>query len=188
MDNVEEVVKNIVATQSEMMEEIAEIKKLVMDEIINPIKSEYEKMEYDNALSDFRCKYAEKLDGFTDKLKAIEGDDFDIAKQVFDDFKADSLDLSEEEYVDKVVEKVENQLESIANAFGVKPEDVESVTVEVVEDGKEVEKTVEVDNKEKPGEPEKPEKPEKPGEPEEAEEAEEGSEEYWQEIYDKEVK
>ena len=85
MDEIEtlkQALSEVVEYTKHLAEEITEIKVQIMDNLINPIKDEYEKMEHDNALSDFRCKHAEKLEGFNDKLKAIEGEDFDIVEML----------------------------------------------------------------------------------------------------------
>ena len=113
-----------------------------MDDLINPIKNEYEQMQYDNALSDWKCKFAEKLEPFNDKLKAIEGEDFDIMKQSFDDFTEDNKGFSDEEYVEALAEKVQGELDAIGKAFGVEPENIEEVKIET-KDGEEVEAEVE---------------------------------------------
>ena len=92
IESLANAIKEIIEYQKHLANEITEIKTAIMDDLINPIKDEYEKMEYDNALSDWRCKYAEKLEGFDGKLKALEGEDFDIMKKSFDDFNERQLE------------------------------------------------------------------------------------------------
>lgn len=182
IESLANAIKEIIEYQKHLANEITEIKTSIMDELINPIKDEYEKMEYDNALSDWRCKYAEKLEGFDGKLKALEGDDFDIIKKSFDDFNERTDGMEPDEYVDKLAESINEQLTAIGEAFGIEPEKIEEVKVETedgevkaeVEDGKvtEVEGGME-------GEPtETPEaEAETPVEPTEEEETEEEEEE-----------
>jgi hypothetical protein len=134
--------KELIEYVGHLANEITEIKTQIMDELITPVQKEYEQMQYDNALSDWRCKFAEKLEPFNDKLKAIEGEDFDVVKQAFDDFTEDNKGFSDEEYVNALAEKVQGELDAIGKAFGVKPEEIEEVKVEI-EDGKEVEAKVE---------------------------------------------
>lgn len=147
LENYKQAISEIIEYQKHLANEITEIKTAIMDELINPIKDEYNKFEHDTALSDFRCKYAERLDGFNDKLKALEGEDFDIVEKAFDDFNAREDDMPEDEYVEKLAEHVQEQLDEIASAFGIEKEDIEEVKVETsegeveakVEDGEVVE-------------------------------------------------
>lgn len=140
--DVRAAIQEIIEYQKHLAEEITEIKTSIMEELINPIKDEYGKMQYENALSDFRCKYAEKLEPFGDKLKAIEGEDFDIIKKTFDDFNEDNKGYEEAEYVEELAKSIQNQLDTISKAFGVEPEKIEEVKIET-EDGEEVKAEVE---------------------------------------------
>ncbi len=132
--DVKQAIQEIIEYQKHLAEEITEIKTSIMEELINPVKEEYNKMQYDNALSDFRCKYAEKLEPFGDKLKSIEGDDFDVVKKTFDDFMEDNKGYEEAEYVDEKVKLIGSQLDKIGKAFGIEPEKIEEVKIET-EDG-----------------------------------------------------
>lgn len=139
MDNTENfdvqaAVKELIEYVGHLANEITEIKTSIMDELLNPIQDEYNKMQYDNALSDFRCKFAEKLEPMADKLKSIEGDDFDIVKKTFDDFNEDNKGYEINEYVDEKVKVIQAQLDKIGKAFGVEPEQIEEVKIET-EDG-----------------------------------------------------
>lgn len=140
--DVQAALKEIVEYVHHLADEIAEVKTSVLDELINPIKDEYNQMQYDNALSDFRCKYAEKLDGFNDRLKSIEGNDFDVVKKTFDDFMEDNKGYEMDEYVDEKANKIQEQLDIISKAFGFEPEEVKEVTVET-KDGEETKAEVE---------------------------------------------
>lgn len=142
LENYKQAISEIIEYQKHLANEITEIKTAIMDELINPIKDEYAQFEHDTALSDFRCKYAEKLDGFNDKLKTLEGEDFDIVEKAFDDFNARTDGMGEDEYVEKLASHIQEQLNKIGEAFGVKPEEIEEVKVET-SDGEEVKAEVE---------------------------------------------
>lgn len=152
-------VKQLVEDYGHLANEIAEVKASIYDNLLNPIKEEFDHMQYEDALSDFRCKHAEKLEPFSDKLKALEKDDsFDIVQKAFDDFSERKDGMEEDVYVDKLASKIQEQLDDIAGIFGVKPEEIEEVKVETdegevkaeVEDGEVV--TVEKENEETPEE------------------------------------
>lgn len=118
--------------------------RLIFDEVINPAKAEMEKQIYDAGLDDFTNKYGEKLNGYNDKLRPIEGEDFDIMKQAYDGYNSIEGEKPDEAmYVDELVKVVDKQLDDIRAAIGA-PANAE-VAVKQDDDG---ETTVEVDGQE----------------------------------------
>lgn len=118
--------------------------RLIFDEVINPAKAEMEKQIYNAGLEDFTNRYGEKLNGYNDKLRPIEGEDFDIMKQAYDGYNSIEGEKPDEAmYVDELVKVVDKQLDSIRAAIGA-PANAE-VAVKQDEDG---ETTVEVDGQE----------------------------------------
>lgn len=118
--------------------------RLIFDEVINPAKAEMEKQIYNAGLEDFSNKYGEKLNGYNDKLRPIEGEDFDIMKQAYDGYNSIEGEKPDEaEYIDELVKVVDKQLDDIRAAIGA-PANAE-VEVKQDEDG---ETTVEVDGQE----------------------------------------
>ena len=118
--------------------------RLIFDEVINPAKAEMEKQIYDAGLEDFSNKYGEKLNGYNDKLRPIEGEDFDIMKQAYDGYNSIEGEKPDEaEYVDELVKTVNKQLDDIRAAIGA-PANAE-VEVKQDENG---ETSVEVDGQE----------------------------------------
>lgn len=118
--------------------------RLIFDEVINPAKAEMEKQIYNAGLEDFTNRYGEKLNGYNDKLRPIEGEDFDIMKQAYDGYNSIEGEKPDEAmYVDELVKVVDKQLDDIRAAIGA-PADAE-VAVKQDEDG---ETTVEVDGQE----------------------------------------
>ena len=159
--DVRAAIQEIIEYQKHLAEEITEIKTSIMQELINPIHEEYDKMQYDNALSDFRCKYAEKLEPFGDKLKSIEGEDFDVVKKTFDDFNEDNKGYEIDEYVEEKAKVIQEQLDAIGKAFGIEPEQIEEVKIETEDGGVKAEvedgEVTEVTNEEVSTEEPKPE-------------------------------
>lgn len=94
---------------------------------------------------DFKSKYGEKLSSFNEKLKAIEGDDFDLTEKAFNDFEAitDDKNKDSDKYVAELIAKVQSQLEKISKAFGGGNIEVEAKDED--KDGKVSEITVESD-------------------------------------------
>lgn len=150
--------------QDDMIKAIQEktdsTERLIFDEVINPAKAEMEKQIYNAGLEDFSSRYSDKLSGYNDKLRPIEGEDFDIMKQAYDGYNSIEGEKPDEAvYIDELVKVVDKQLDDIRQAIGA-PADAE-VAVKQDEDGETV---VEVDGKEvseesvkeKPAEEEKP--------------------------------
>lgn len=117
---------------------------LIFDEVINPAKAEMEQQIYNAGLEDFSNRYGEKLNGYNDKLRPIEGEDFDIMKQAYDGYNSIEGEKPDEAlYIDELVKIVDKQLDDIRAAIGA-PADAE-VSVTQDENG---ETKVEVDGQE----------------------------------------
>ena len=134
--------------QDDMIKAIQEktdsTERLIFDEVINPAKAEMEKQIYDAGLEDFSSRYGDKLSGYNDKLRPIEGEDFDIMKQAYDGYNSIEGEKPDEAvYIDELVKVVDKQLDDIRQAIGA-PANAE-VAVKQDEDGETV---VEVDGKE----------------------------------------
>lgn len=133
--------------QDDMIKAIQEktdsTERLIFDEVINPAKAEMEKQIYDAGLEDFSSRYSDKLSGYNDKLRPIEGEDFDIMKQAYDGYNSIEGEKPDEAmYIDELVKVVDKQLDDIRQAIGA-PANAE-VAVKQDEDGETV---VEVDGK-----------------------------------------
>ena len=115
-----------------------------MDVLYNKIIKPAETLEndYNTGLrrDDFKAKYADKLSPFNDKLKAIEGDDFDLVEKAFGDFDAIEGEKNGDEYVEKLIAKVQSQLDKISKAFNPDAVVIEATATEIpAEENKEVE-------------------------------------------------
>ena len=119
------------------------VQHIVFDEVINPAKQAMDEEIYNAGLNDFSSRYSEKLGGYNDKLRPIEGQDFDIMKQAYDGYNAIEGEKPDEAaYVDELVKAINTQLESIRQAIGADPE------AEVAVKQKDGETVVEVEGKE----------------------------------------
>lgn len=145
LDQLLEAVNGIAAKVDEHQSRIDELDSVLYDGLIGPANEQLAQNEYNNALSDFRTKYAEKLGPYEGFSKAVEGDDFDIYKAAFDGYNEGEYDFSPDEYIDKKVVELAEQVEAIKEAAaqiaGVEPE-----KVEVDVDTKDGEVTVDVDD------------------------------------------
>lgn len=131
-----------------VMEKVESLDKLIFDEVLNPAKEAMDQYNYEVGLNEFGDKYGDKFEGYNDKLRPIEGEDFDIVKEAYDGYNAYEPEEGEEKpdtdlYVDELIKQVDEQLDSIREAIGA-PEDAE---VAIVSD-EEGEAHVEVDGQE----------------------------------------
>lgn len=101
---------------------INELHKVVYDEIINPANEYIGKMDREARFDDFNEKYGERLGSLNDELSAIEGDDYDIVRDAFDQYDSYEGDKpDEDEFVNALVEAVGNQLSQIKEKLGIAP-------------------------------------------------------------------
>lgn len=118
---------------------LKELENVLFNDLLNPIKNAYDKADYDDRLNTFKDTYNEKFAPIEPQVKAVEGEDFDIAKNTFDDYNASDKSMEESEYVDAVVEKVSTQLEDIKTKLNNVGVDAETVTVTADDTGVTVE-------------------------------------------------
>ena len=128
-----------------LMEKSDDLNRLIFDEVLTPAKQALDEQIYNAGLADFTEKYGSSLEGYNEKLRPIEGEDFDVMKQAYDGYNAIEGDKPEAEvFVGELKKVIDEQLDEIREAIGA-PADAE---VTVTQDGKTGETTVEVDGKE----------------------------------------
>lgn len=134
MDAQDEMVKAVV-------EKVDGLDHLIFDEVINPAREAMDQSIYETGLNDFGNRYKDKLASYNEKLRPIEGEDFDIVKQAYDGYNSIEGEKPDEAmYVDELIKVVDKQLDDIRSAIGA-PADAE-VAVKQDENGETV---VEVD-------------------------------------------
>lgn len=132
-------------SQDDMINAVSEkcdgLNRLIFDEVINPATEAMNQAAYNAGLEEFNGKYGEQLAGYNDKLRPIEGEEFDIVKQAYDGYNEIEGDKPDEGmYVEELIKQVDEQLDSIREAIGA-PADAE---VAIVDNG-EGEPEVQVD-------------------------------------------
>ena len=74
-------------------------------------------------------KYGERLGPYCDKLKTLNGDDFDLMKESFDEYHKDYSDVSDDEYVDHLEDNIKKVIEHI---WPSAPEEVKEEAAEQI--------------------------------------------------------
>ena len=150
MDEINEVLTAVVDKIDMMQKRLDEIDKMVedyhgqyedrfhklentlYDEILAPAKEALDQYDDNEKFSAFTDKYGAQLSPYNDKLRPIEGKDFDIMRQAYDGFKDAGEGADEDAYVASLIQQVEEQLEEIKKAMGIaaEPAGVEKPVVE----------------------------------------------------------
>lgn len=105
--------------------------------------------EYDAGIDEFnRNEYhkrnGEKLGKYEDIMKKLNGKDFDIFKESFDEYNRDFKDMEEDAYIAKLTAVLDEQLKDLKDALGVSEVEVKSD-----ENGTEIEAKDESETEEK---------------------------------------
>lgn len=87
--------------------------------------------DYDKADDGYRRgqwhdHFAEKLGPYEAKMKALNGDDFDIYGESYDEYNKDFKDLSEDEYVASLTANIDKLLDKLRGALGEEKVELES--------------------------------------------------------------
>lgn len=87
--------------------------------------------EYDSNIDEFnRNEYHKRNEGklgkYADIMKKLNGKDFDIFKESFDEYNTDFKDMDEEAYIAKLTSVLDEQLKDLKDALGVSEVEVKS--------------------------------------------------------------
>lgn len=135
LDFLVEKVDGIVQENAAMKEQLGGLEHVLYDGILSPAKEAIDNAEREDRFEDFNSKYGEQLGGYNGQLAPIEGEDFDLTRTAFDNYDSipDEEKPDTDEYVNALVAQVDEQINSIKEAFGL-PADTE-VEVKQDEDG-----------------------------------------------------
>lgn len=130
-------------------EEILEL----MDKLLDDWEAANDKFDR----SEWSKKYGERFGQYSDKLKALNGDDFDIVNASYDEYHNDYKDLNDDEYADALEDNIKKIL---ARVWPEAPEEVKKEVAETVaeeagdaaKDGAKVEAHVEAEDNDGNGE------------------------------------
>ena len=143
-EKVLEYMKAFKDLMTETLDRVDALEDTLYKKVLEPaaqLQNDYERGQRHDA---FMGKHGEALRAFNDKLKAIEGDDFDLAENTFKDYDESDHSIQEDEYVAALIAKVQSQIDKISKAFGGGNIEIEAKDED--KDGKTEEMTVETDN------------------------------------------
>lgn len=136
---LEAVVNGYKEMIDKLIERQDQLEDLLFSQVLNPAKEAMDKYEKDGRRNDFMSKHSETLSAYNDKLRAIEGEDFDLAEQAFEDYDAMEEKPESDVYVAALVAKVTEQIDKLKKAFGAETIEVkdegDGESTEVIADG-----------------------------------------------------
>lgn len=147
LERVEKLEQSVIDNKADAESKIKELNDLLVEEVINPASEARDWAAKEERYDGWLERNGEKFAPYADDYKLIEGDDKDIARDMFDTYEGMSGEdkPSEEEYVNSTIEKIVAQIDKIKEAFGAKDVEVstdENGETEVKVDGKKVDEEV----------------------------------------------
>ena len=103
-------------TPEELEKTVLELKDK-LDGIMNTVSESEKKFQHDNGVAEFTERNSESLGKYADKLKKLNGDDFDIFSSAYDEYNNDFSDIEEATYVAQLVSEIDNKLAKLKEAL-----------------------------------------------------------------------
>ena len=108
-----------------------------MEAFLNDYAKADNEFQTNQRKSNWNNKFGERFAPYAEKLKQLNGDDFDIVQASFDEYEKDYSDLSDDEYCDALENNIKATLQRIWPE--AEPEKIEQAVEEVKETVKEEE-------------------------------------------------
>lgn len=129
-----------------------------IDAVIDQFKDlmkQFGDAEENHNKSEWHKKFDERFSPYSDKLKALNGDDFDVVEEAYNEHKSDYSDLSDDEYADALEENIKKTIERIwPEAPEEVKEEVAETVAEAATDGEEGKVEAHIEAEEGDAEPE----------------------------------
>lgn len=106
-----------------MMEQ-AELESMVLemkdklDNILNTVAESEKKYQHDVGVKGFTERNGEALGKYVDKLKKLNGEDFDLMESAYDEYNNTFSDIEESTYVAQLVSEIDNKIAKLKEALG----------------------------------------------------------------------
>lgn len=89
-----------------------------IDTILSTADEAEKKYNHDKGVSEFTERNKESLDKYTDTLKKLNGDDFDLYSSAYDEYNESFSDIEEATYVAQLVSEIDNKINKLKEALG----------------------------------------------------------------------
>ena len=111
--------------QSELEQMVLEMKDK-LDNILNTVAESEKKYQHDVGVKGFTERNGESLGKYVDKLKKLNGDDFDLMSSAYDEYNNSFSDIEESTYVAQLVSEIESKISKLREALGEDEVEIES--------------------------------------------------------------
>ena len=96
---------------------VMELKEKI-DTILSTADEAEKKYNHDKGVSEFTERNKESLGKYTDTLKKLNGDDFDLYSSAYDEYNESFSDVEEATYVAQLVSEIDNKINKLKEALG----------------------------------------------------------------------
>lgn len=97
-----------------------------LDNIMNTVSESEKEFQHKKGVEDFTARNSEALGKYADKLKKLNGEDFDIFGSAYDEYNNDFSDIEEATYVTQLVSEIDNKLAQLKEALNDEEVEVKS--------------------------------------------------------------
>ena len=104
--------------------EQTELENIVMDlkgkidSILETVSNSEKEYNYNKGLEGFKQRNSKSLSPYYEKLKKLNGDDFDLGKAAYDEYNNTFSDFEESTYVAQLVSEIDNKIAKLKEALG----------------------------------------------------------------------
>jgi hypothetical protein len=104
--------------------ELPELEAVVMelkdkiDTILNTVDESEKEFQHKKGVEEFTSRNGEALGKYVDKMKKLNGDDFDLYSAAYDEYNNDFSDVEESTYVAQLVSEIDNKIAKLKEALG----------------------------------------------------------------------
>ena len=111
--------------QSELENIVMDLKDKI-DNILNTVNESEKKYQHDVGVKGFTERNNESLGKYVDKLKKLNGEDFDLMSSAYDEYNNSFSDIEESTYVAQLVSEIESKISKLREALGEDEVEIES--------------------------------------------------------------
>ena len=103
--------------QTELESMVLEMKDK-LDNILNTVAESEKKYQHDVGVKGFTERNGEALGKYVEKLKKLNGEDFDLFENAYDEYNNTFSDIEESTYVAQLVSEIDNKIAKLKEALG----------------------------------------------------------------------
>ena len=103
--------------QSELESMVLDLKDK-LDNILNTVAESEKKYQHDVGVKGFTERNGNALGKYVEKLKKLNGEDFDLFESAYDEYNNTFSDIEESTYVAQLVSEIDNKIAKLKEALG----------------------------------------------------------------------